>query len=786
MARSGKSSATTAASVRRFPSDISDEWAPPDDELGLTLSQVLHRPSRKRPPPSEVKPKRTPTKVTRVTKLPKSDRTSNKAPRPPRQTTSRVLAAPVANELVALSDSDSDTKKEKTAVDAQHIAAISAMFDDSDNDDGVNTKGDMATGTDKEYGRDSQILVDSQLGTDDESNIHVKPEVTDQIPAPQMDFMDEESAKNYQRILENSKRERAERRRTFRAGGNRNNETSPVTAKSPLRTNPVLTTRGLPPLAKEPSTSADELPDDPLAERCRLSPHTTPSKRKRHAPLRICDSEASDDNEVLDERRILDQRLRTKPKLSLSTPSRFEQARLNMERETYASDSDNDDQHSIGAYDSGNGAGAVIDALDTDSEPEPLASNAVMVIRDSSDDDDDFISDPEDHRPIYPRVAGRSKESKKQLDSFISHFEPGRRKQMQQKLNRNSDHSGSRHHQSSTPPRVAPKAVKGYSQDLDDDIADFIVDDDDADVVADSEGPTDRTAGTNAYDSDISARPKFSLEGPRGVMALMPDEFSLFDLPTSFKAYVQYLVHWICNDHKKPVLTETNARYFFQAYIAVARVIDSVEQSVVASSAWVEPFRTSLHSYPDYAASSILGTPGCDACHFHSNRTATFCVTLSGTPYKRAILAPPQPGELTSEELGPEDEAESDKDDETGGTQNEVVMIDDDSDDLDSTEAPNSKSNDQPYVEYNLGKVCKMRSEICHELHHYFYHLAHIVEVRLETLDYEAIHPSMGGGSREDVSPDDLVEMLDAQGDIDHLFHQFKDRISRAKSSFTS
>ncbi|KAJ2328716.1 hypothetical protein GGH92_009819, partial [Coemansia sp. RSA 2673] len=87
---------------------------------------------------------------------------------------------------------------------------------------------------------------------------------------------------------------------------------------------------------------------------------------------------------------------------------------------------------------------------------------------------------------------------------------------------------------------------------------------------------------------------------------------------------------------------------------------------------------------------------------------------------------------------------------------------------------------------YNLGKVCQMRSEICHELHHYFYHLAHTVEIRLETLDYEAIHPSMGGRSREDVSPDDLVEMLDAQGDIDHLFQEFKDCISRAKSGFTS
>ncbi|KAJ2359369.1 hypothetical protein H4S02_012251 [Coemansia sp. RSA 2611] len=164
-----------------------------------------------------------------------------------------------------------------------------------------------------------------------------------------------------------------------------------------------------------------------------------------------------------------------------------------------------------------------------------------------------------------------------------------------------------------------------------------------------------------------------------------------------------------------------------------------------------------------------MGTPGCDACHFHSNRTATFCVTLSGTPYKRTILTPPRPGEPVTE-----DGAESDE--EVGASQSEVVTIDDDSDEADN------ESDGQPYAEYNLGRTCQMRSEICHELHHYLYNLAHAVEIHLETLDYESIE----GKYREEVTPDDLVDMLDTQGDIDRLFQQFKDTISRAKSGFTS
>ncbi|KAJ1815749.1 hypothetical protein LPJ60_005600, partial [Coemansia sp. RSA 2675] len=602
--------------------------------------------------------------------------------------TGHAPADPAVSELVALSDSDSETKREQAVASAQQVAAISAMFDDSDSELDASNKGDVATV--KEH--DSQLLTDNQPSADDEIRVHSKPEDADQTPVPQMDFMDEESARNYQRILENSKRERAERRRTFRASSSiRNIDT------------------------------------------------------KRLAPLRICDSEASDDSEVLDEHRILDQRLRTKPKLSSAMPNRFEQARLNMERETYASDSDNDDQSSIGAYESEDGAGAVVDPLDTDSESERVFGNSVMVIRGSSDEEEDVTVDSVEPRPLYTRVAGSTKDNKKRLDTFISQFEAGRRKQMQRKLSRKSELG----HPQQKSPGGAPK-IKGYSQDLDDDIADFIVDDDDP--VVSLEDPARRATGGGSSDSDTSERPRLGNDGPRGVMALMPDEFSLFDLHTSFKTYVQYLVYWICNDHKKPKLSEFNSQYFFQAYIAVARIIDSVEQSVVASSAWVEPFRSSLHSYPDYAACSIMGTPGCDACHFHSNRTATFCVTLSGTPYKRTILTPPRPGEPVTE-----DGAESDE--EVGASQSEVVTIDDDSDEADN------ESDGQPYAEYNLGRTCQMRSEICHELHHYLYNLAHAVEIHLETLDYESIE----GKYREEVTPDDLVDMLDTQGDIDRL-----------------
>ncbi|KAJ2487563.1 hypothetical protein EV174_000458 [Coemansia sp. RSA 2320] len=441
-----------------------------------------------------------------------------------------------------------------------------------------------------------------------------------------------------------------------------------------------------------------------------------------------------------------------------------------MQRKTYASDSDSGESQSIDAYDSAGGmAAATVDTLDTDSEDEQTARNDIMIIRDSSEEDNDFVSDPEDPLP-YSRVAGRSGKSREKLDTFLSKFTPQRRRHVQQqKLNWRPGSAATKTHRTRTSPsRTTPKSVKGYSQELDDDIADFIVDDDAVECPA--EVSASRHISASAYDSDASARPKFSRGGPDGVMALMPDEFSMFDLPTSFKAYIQYLVYWICNGRRKPVVSETNARYFFQAYIAVARVIDSVEQSVVASSAWVEPFRTSLYSYPDFAYSRISGIPGCDACHFHSNRTATFCVTLSGSPYKRTILAPPMPGEMVSE-----------ADDAEGEESDNVVTINDDSED-DSAKGKQA----QPHFDYNLGKTCKLRSEICHELHHYLYHLANVVEIHLQTLELDSSQQSASGGGWEDVPPDDLVEMLDKRGQVDDLFQQFKELVSRSKSEFTS
>ncbi|KAJ1784696.1 hypothetical protein LPJ59_006300, partial [Coemansia sp. RSA 2399] len=220
-------------------------------------------------------------------------------------------------------------------------------------------------------------------------------------------------------------------------------------------------------------------------------------------------------------------------------------------------------------------------------------------------------------------------------------------------------------------------------------------------------------------------------------------------------------------------LSNKNARYFFFAYITIARVIDSVEQSLVESSAWVDSFRRDLHRFPEIHFSRISAIEGCDACHFRKNRTATFCLGLLGKAYDREELIPPRPGEPVATDASETQD---------NGRDSPMIVSDDEDSDFETGAFRRKRSA----VEFNVGKICKQRAETGHELHHYFYHLAHLVEISLSTLSFHGHIDGVEAGSWNLVDPDDLVEMLDGQGMVDKLFTDFKALLSRSKSGFAS
>ncbi|KAJ2390614.1 hypothetical protein GGI05_003173, partial [Coemansia sp. RSA 2603] len=155
--------------------------------------------------------------------------------------------------------------------------------------------------------------------------------------------------------------------------------------------------------------------------------------------------------------------------------------------------------------------------------------------------------------------------------------------------------------------------------------------------------------------------------------------------------------------------------------------------------------------------------PGCDACHFHKNRTATSRITFKGDPYKRSCLQPPHPKDL-----------HSDFNDE-------------------------SVSDTKDYrTRFNLGRSCFQRAKVCHELHHYFCHLMYSVERNLRTLTFDSKEsPSVyiedsdteSGDNSEpwgDTEPEELVQMLEKQGRMEQLFLDYKDLLDRSKNGFAS
>ncbi|KAJ2707726.1 hypothetical protein FB645_000499 [Coemansia sp. IMI 203386] len=541
----------------------------------------------------------------------------------------------------------------------------------------------------------------------------------------------------------------------------------------------------------------DELPDNPLDI---MNIPSGLEKRKRPATHRISDSEVSDDAEILDKRAIINNRLRDKS-TNQSYREKLEQARIKAQSGSYNTDTPTDNELLAGDdFNNDNGTSAapglghsmnddeVVEFFDNgtnpgnrgllDDMPETDSDNgkstskskgknsAVFVIEDSSDDND-FISDPEEPALKKYEPMKRSEDTAAKSDSnsimsnFLSAFKQVRGKKMPSKLNGKSGLGESSEN---------PKGLfKGYSQKMDDDLMDFIVDDDDVSEEFTAEEPNesvvDKDAILNSPSKSHAFSPTFSRKKPRGVLALMPEEFSQCDLPTSFKAYVQYLVYWINNGRCKFESNKENARYFFLAYVTVNRVIRSIEQSLVSSSAWVDRFSKDLYSYPKYSSAKIYGSLGCDACHFRDKRTATFCITLSGKPYKQDMLVPPNPDDLDTRppaERSPY-----------------------------SVECNDDLSSDSSayYIDYNVGAVCKQRSETCHELHHYFLHLSDAVERHLRALDFSGFRKAFEPDSDDDepwsgFDPDHLVEMLESQGQIDRLFAEFKDLLSRSKAGF--
>ncbi|ORX69988.1 hypothetical protein DL89DRAFT_257279 [Linderina pennispora] len=734
-----------------------DEWGPPRDEIGATLTQVLRRSQRtpkkgtpvKKTTASMAAPRRQKARVVRPP-IPPGDqvgtRSMERRPKQPEVLDSDIRGSievmvekakpadtsgpadslepdsrqkdlaivnsdveqqgtPTPDQQKALPqdteapEPDSRHQEETETRSLQGVDGVAAMFDE-----------DEPTISDRSGAAAEKTVAEHTTISVDDDSIDAEPPKS---PAPKSQamtninndtddldnddvFMDQESAQNYRRLMAKERRKRRASRLAQR------------TAQNPVPRRVV----GIP-QSNISSFSEEDMPADPLN-----APSSLRKTRARSQRLLISDSEdtgGEDPSDILDSQAVLSRRLRPKGEAA----NRFELAQQKMHEISYDTESDDNGVDSIGEFESQERV--AVDAVESDSDINTKRVARALIIHDTSDEEDDFVLEPEEE--AAPAVPPQNIDK---VNKFLGMFESRRRKQMQSRL------------QQSTTRRQAgawsrPKASFGAlgeeiidDSDDDADLADFIVDDDDGD---------DINANEHAARVTLDDR-------VRDAVAQMPEEFSQLDLPTSFKTYVQYLVHWICNGRKAPGFSDDESRYFFLGYVTVNRALETLEQSLVSSTAWLDSFRDDLSSYPNIAVSRIAGVPGCEACHFRDNRTATFCIMFSGTPYQRDILVPP----------------------------NRAVPNDGSVVSIDSEEEVEGRP-----VEYNVGRVCKSRAQLYHELHHYFYSLSYMVEADLAQL-------AIG----DDRDAEELVVLLEQRRCIERHYFGFKELLERSKHGFAS
>ncbi|PVU89566.1 hypothetical protein BB559_005061 [Furculomyces boomerangus] len=181
-------------------------------------------------------------------------------------------------------------------------------------------------------------------------------------------------------------------------------------------------------------------------------------------------------------------------------------------------------------------------------------------------------------------------------------------------------------------------------------LSDFIVDDDDDEVLASQINKENFDYNNVFKDSEpfylAKKKKKNSKVKDRSGSATTDDEqlgggildsmgmFSYQDLRTSFNTYIQYYVHKTLNKDFLESLDKRTANYFTSARTAVDRHIQSLKDSLVSSSVWHSYFLDDLKLLPIYHIEMISAEKGCEACTFNRSRTSKFMIYLIGSTQK--------------------------------------------------------------------------------------------------------------------------------------------------------
>lgn len=210
------------------------------------------------------------------------------------------------------------------------------------------------------------------------------------------------------------------------------------------------------------------------------------------------------------------------------------------------------------------------------------------------------------------------------------------------------------------------------------------------------------------------------------------NHFSITNLKTAFKIYIQYLISSIIEPGFSEDLVKSNDSYFTPALKKIKNSILDYKQIVVASSVWNRNFKEDLDQLPNYGSHKIEAQASCDVCS-RSNRISTYQVTLSGVRYNSQKLWDGNWSEYY--ELSNYDKIES--------------------------------------VTYFMGRFCHTRTKLYHKLNHFQYKLA------------EGISNKINKSSNDD-KVSILEEILDDEKWISRRYREYeelKEMIDEFRSS---
>lgn len=236
------------------------------------------------------------------------------------------------------------------------------------------------------------------------------------------------------------------------------------------------------------------------------------------------------------------------------------------------------------------------------------------------------------------------------------------------------------------------------------------------------------------------------------------------------KELFRYAVDWMVQKKINPGFN-MNDEIYDLTFKKLDDEVRGLAGSKFESSAWTPEFTIALKARPEIAYHKLdrvgehWGRDKCDACN-RSGHPATYEVQFHGKPYYRETLEDVENGNEDSDSDSDDDD-ESDPDATVYDAQSREVL-------------PETTT-------FYLGKFCMSNAITAHDLNHWRYHLAEVVEEWLKKSGYfrpdKVVERSNLSTRKLRKKANKIVTKMEEEGEVRALWKAFREKIDSARDS---